>query len=54
MTRLRNLAAKAGRYWLSWSAAKLIFALGAITGMIVQTILVSLVLAGYDLAGLVP
>lgn len=51
---LRTLASKLGRYWLSWSAAKLIFALGAITGMIVQTILVSLVLAGYDLAGLVP
>ena len=51
---LRTLTAKAGRYWLSWSAAKLIFALGALAGMLFQTILVSLVLAGYDLAGLVP
>ena len=51
MTRLRNLAAKAGRYWITWSAAKLIFALGVIVGMIFEAILMVALMNG---ARLVP
>jgi hypothetical protein len=42
------------RNYVAWSAIKLAYFLGALTGIVFQTILVSLVLAGYDLTRLVP
>jgi hypothetical protein len=44
----------AARHYLNYSAIKLAYFLGALSGIIFQTILVSLVLAGYDLTRLVP
>jgi hypothetical protein len=42
------------RNYVAWSAIKLAYFLGALSGIIFETILVSLVLAGYDLTRLVP
>jgi hypothetical protein len=39
------------RNFIAWSAFKLGAFVGALIGMLFQTILVSLVLAGYDLTG---
>jgi hypothetical protein len=44
----------AAKHYIAWSAFKLGAFVGALIGMIIQTILVSLVLAGYDLTRLVP
>jgi hypothetical protein len=48
MKRALQFAAK---HYLNYSAIKLAYFLGALSGIIFQTILVSLVLAGYDLTG---
>jgi hypothetical protein len=42
------------RHYLNWSAIKMAFFLGALTGMVAQSVLIALVLAGHDLSGLVP
>jgi hypothetical protein len=39
------------RNYVAWSAIKLAYFRGALSGIIFETILVSLVLAGYDLTG---
>jgi hypothetical protein len=44
----------AAKHYLNYSAIKLAYFLGALSGIIFETILVSLVLAGYDLTRLVP
>lgn len=43
----------AARHYLNWSAIKLAFFIGALVGMLAQSVLITLVLAGYDLAGLI-
>jgi hypothetical protein len=44
----------ASKHYVAWSAIKLAFFLGALTGMVAQSVLIALVLAGHDLSGLVP
>lgn len=51
MTRLRNLAAKAGRYWINWSSFKLGVFVGAIIGMLWMAFLMVALMNG---ARLVP
>jgi hypothetical protein len=44
----------AAKHYVNWSAIKLAFFLGALTGMVAQSVLIALLLAGHDLSGLVP
>lgn len=40
-------------HYLNWSLIKLAFFLGALSGMLIQSVLIALVLAGYDLTGFI-